>query len=209
MKLTEELCEVIGAYMGDGCTYNSKNCHYLVQYSGDSRLDREYYNSVIGPYINNLFGSKACFKKVKGKNAIRINFYSKKFYYFLKKFFNLKSNKKADIIFIPKIIFDNEKNLHALIRGLFDTDGGIYLDKRHIYKKPYPRIIFCTVSKKLHNQLIEYLSKHFKIYSHQRKYKNSNHKDSYSIEIYGQKQLNKWINLIGFSNPRHLSKVPM
>ena len=207
MELTEDLCEVIGAYMGDGCTYNSKGCNYLIQFSGDSTLDLEYYAKTIGPTINKLFMAKTSIKKVNGKNAIRVNIYSKRLYYFLKLFFNLNSNKKAKIIYIPDKIFDNKKNLHALIRGLFDTDGGVFLDKRKRYNKPYPRIIFHTISKRLHSQLMTYLSKDFKIYSYKRNYKNPNHNDCYSIEIYGHKQLRRWMKLIGFSNKRHLSKI--
>ena len=138
MELTEELCEVIGAYMGDGCIWRSKNNHYKIQYTGDSRLDREYYERVIGPAVNKIFKVKTDIRDVKGKNAIRINFYSKDFYYFLKELFNLKSNKKTHIIKIPNEILEskNKALLHSIIRGLFDTDGGVFLDKRKMYKTP-------------------------------------------------------------------------
>ncbi|MCD4760207.1 hypothetical protein K8R33_04970 [archaeon] len=209
ITLSKELCEVVGAFMGDGHAYNIKKRHYRIQFSGDKRLDLDYYNNRINPVIQTIFHSNPKIKKIDNCNSLRVDFNSKFFYVFLKNFLNLTSSRKTYIIRIPKVLFEeqNEKYLLRMVRGLFDTDGGIYLDKRIIYKTPYPRIIFHTISKKLHKQLMEYLSKHFKIYSYQRKYKNPNNKDSYSIEIYGQKQLKKWMSLIGFSNPRHLSKI--
>ena len=209
IELSKELCEVIGAFMGDGNIYNNKNCHYRTQFSGDSRLDLEYYEKRICPIIQNIFCAKPNIKKVKGKNAIRVNFYSKNLYFFFREFLNLKTERKTHVIRIPDFFFNssNKIKLNHLVRGLFDTDGGVFLDKRKIYKTPYPRWFFHTVSEELHEQLKEYLSKHFNIYTYRRKYKFPNNSDSFAIEIYGKEQLKKWMNLIGFSNPRHSSKV--
>ena len=207
IKITPDLCEVIGAFMGDGCIYHSKNCHYMIQFSGDSRYDVDCYTDIICPVIEETFKSRFYLKKVKNSNAIRVEFYSKILYLFFKKVLGIEFETKTHSVKIPFAILDQERLLHPMIRGLFDTDGGVFFDKRGIYSSFYPRIYFHTTSKKLHFQLKRYLSKHFNIYTRKRKYSNPNHFDSYVIEIYGQKQLNKWIQLIGFSNTRHLSKI--
>jgi hypothetical protein len=209
IKLSEELCEITGAFMGDGCIHKTKDNHYIIQYSGDSRYDIDYYKKRIGPTIENIFGSKLKIKKVKNKNAIRAEIYSKRVFLFFKEFLGLHSTRKTTTIKIPSFLLEpkNERYLNSLIRGLFDTDGGVFLDKRKIYKTPYPRWFFHTTSKELHKQLKKYLSKHFNIYTNRRKYKNPNHQDLYYLEIYGQKQLGKWMERIGFSNPRHLNKI--
>ena len=90
----------------------------------------------------------------------------------------------------------------STIRGLFDTDGGIFFDKRKSYCKPYPRIFFNTVSKGLFSQVSDFLSRNFKFYSSYRK-----ENKSYGLEIYGYKNLKKWMTLVGFSNERHLRKI--
>lgn len=55
--------------------------------------------------------------------------------------------------------------VRATIRGIFDTDGCVFIDKRKSYKLYYPRIALQTVSKDLYNQLVSYLSRHFSLYN--------------------------------------------
>ena len=63
---------------------------------------------------------------------------------------------------MERMSLNNEITRNKIIRGIFDTDGGVFLDKRKIYKTKYPRIIFQTVSKPLFEQLSSILSKNFK-----------------------------------------------
>ena len=202
-KLTGDLCEFIGAFIGDGFFNCYKNKLYHIEFSGDSKKDLEYYNKKIIPIVKSIIpGIKAHIRFVKGKNAMRIIFYSKKLFFLLKEKFGFSPGKKVYTVTIPKVIFNhNKKFTNSTIRGIFDTDGGIFLDKRKEYKKPYPRIIFATRSTNLFNQLVKYLKQIFKIYMGQ------TNRCLYFIEIYGHKQLNKWMDNIGFSNPRHLNKI--
>ena len=209
MKINEELAELIGCFMGDGGVHNSKNSHYLIYFTGHSKLDVEYYRNKIIPIIVKYFNLKASIKKVKGKNAINVVFNSKKLYYFFLQSLKLNQGRKSDIIEVPGVIRDDETLFRRLIRGLYDTDGGVFLDKREVYSKPYPRLFYHTISKVLHIQLKDYLSKYFNFYSYRRVYKNSNYNDLYSLEIYGKKNLYKWMQIIGFSNKRHLDKVAL
>ena len=47
IKLTEDLCEVIGAFIGDGFFNCYNNRTYQIEFSGDSRYDLEYYQQKI------------------------------------------------------------------------------------------------------------------------------------------------------------------
>ena len=209
MEINEELAELIGCFMGDGGAHNSKNSHYLIYFTGHSILDVEYYRNKIIPIVIKYFNSKASIKKVKGKNAISIVFNSKRLYSFFLQSLKLNQGKKSDVIKVPRVIRNNEILFRSLIRGLYDTDGGVFLDRRKIYSKPYPRIFHHTISEALHIQLKNYLSKYFNFYSYRRVYKNSNYSDLYALEIYGKKNLYKWIKIIGFSNKRHLDKIAL
>ena len=203
MELTEELCEVIGAFIGDGCLHNSKNCHYHIQFAGHADLDINYYRKTICPIIIKYFQAKPSYKKVKGTNAIRICFYSKKFYTFLKGFLQMKENKKTYTIRIPNILFEdrNKHNLLAVIRGLFDTDGGVGFDRRSIYHNPYIRINYTSASRKLILQVYESLNV---LGINPTIYKKG---ISSMIQINGSKNTETFMSKIGFSNERHLIKI--
>ncbi len=202
-NLSPEICEVIGAFIGDGFFNCYNNKLYQVEFAGDSRFDIDYYTKRIIPIIKEVFPEvNPRIYKIKLKNAIRIVFYSKKLFCFLRDFLGFIPGKKAYTIYIPKKILISKEFLYPTVRGIFDTDGGIYLDKRKKYKEPYPRVIFQTMSKNLYIQLINCLSKEFKLY-----FKYNLLRKIYSIEIYGHNQLKKWMSLIGFSNKRHLNKI--
>ncbi|MBS3075235.1 hypothetical protein J4429_02125 [Candidatus Pacearchaeota archaeon] len=202
--LSKKICEFIGAFIGDGMFNLYNNKLYHIEFSGDSEKDLEYYKNEIIPTIQSVIPSiKHHIYKVKQKNCIRIVFYSKDLFYFLKEGFGFVPGKKTFTTSIPdKIMNSREELIDATIRGIFDTDGCIFLDKRKNYKNPYPRISLQIASKPLYEQLKHYLSKEFKIYTAEPKDRNI-----YYIEIYGISQLNKWMSKIGFSNKRHLNKI--
>jgi len=206
LEITEEICEFVGAFIGDGFFNCYNNKLYQIEFAGDSRYDLDYYQKVIIPIVKSLIKDiNPHIYYVKNTNSLRVVFYSKRLFEILKQKFGFIPGRKTHTVKIPQIIMRSKTNfINATIRGIFNTDGGIFLDKRGGYKMPYPRIIFTTVSEPLYVQLKNYLSKEFKMYN--RKNKN---RLSYYIEIYGFHQLRKWMSKIGFSNPRHFNKVPL
>jgi len=205
LNLTPEICELIGAFIGDGMFNVYKNKLYQIEFACDKRYDLNYYNEIIIPATkeiqNNLLPH--VYKSSKRENALRIVFYSKRFFLFLRDFCGFIPGKKAHTVTIPDFLFDNENLRNSIIRGIFDTDGGVFIDKRKKYKKPYPRIIFQTVSKSLFEQLSLILKKQFTLYT-----RFNEKRQIYIIEIYGINQLKHWMKVIGFSNQRHLRKLP-
>ena len=107
MEINEELAELIGCFMGDGTAHHSKNCHYLIQFTGHEDLDKSYYVDRICLIVKKYFNAKYYLYKVKGKQAIRINFFSKALYNFLLGILNLNQGKKSHIIEIPEFILKN------------------------------------------------------------------------------------------------------
>jgi hypothetical protein len=202
--ITEEICEFIGAFIGDGCfnVYNKKI--YQTEFSGDSRYDLNYHEKILIPIIKKvILELKPHLYFPKNKNALRTVFYSKKLFLFLRDGFGFIPGKKTETVTIPEVILNSKDSfIKRTIRGIFDTDGGIFLDKREHYKKPYQRIFLETKSSSLYTQLVSILSKDFKLY-----HKFNKPRKIYKIEIYGLDQLNKWMKLIGFSNERHLEKI--
>ncbi|MFA4855260.1 MAG: LAGLIDADG family homing endonuclease [archaeon] len=198
MPLSEELCEFLGCFIGDGFT-NKCNRTGQIQFAGDSRFDRAYYNSTIIPIARKLFALKSPYIRVKN-NSLWVNFYSKRLFEFLTERFNMPAGVKFDKVMIPEEILGSETSLLvACIRGIFDTDGCIYFDKRKIYKEPYIRI-----ELNMHNErLIEQISCCLKDLDINVK-KLSN---GWRLQIIGKKSVQQFLEKVGFSNNKHRNRI--
>ena len=92
IKITSELCEFIGAFIGDGFT-NRYGTHHIIQITGDSKLDQEYHKNTLIPIIKKISPKSNPALKYKN-NTLRLNLYSKGVYELLTQRFKLKSGKK-------------------------------------------------------------------------------------------------------------------
>ena len=203
IKLNKEICEFIGAYIGDGYLAHYEKHQYIIGISGDKKRDDDYLKNYLTPLIKRNFPfTKPRLYYRNDENTLMLRINSKKLYgIFIKLGFH--KGKKSRNIKIPENILKNEKFMNATLRGIFDTDGSVFLDKRHSYKNPYPRITLQLSSQALIGQLENYLSMNFKLYV------NKSNRDGYRnyIEIYGHGQLETFLKQIGFSNKRHLNKI--
>ena len=138
----------------------------------------------------------------KNQNSLLLRVYFKDFFDFFLSL-GFKSGVKTRTIFIPEVIISNPVLTRATIRGIFDTDGCVFFDKRKNYKKPYPRIIIQVASIPLIKQLQTILSSDFSLYVD---LSNRDGKRN-TLEIYGHEQLERFLKQIGFSNKRHISKI--
>lgn len=200
-KINKEISEIIGAFIGDGYigAYGPTKTKYVVGFVGDKHLDIYYITYLTSLIKKNFQYTTPKIRFRSNENTMDLRIFSKKFYDF---FISLGfvPGIKSHNVSIQNIILCN-KHVTYTIRGIFDTDDCVFYDKRAIYKKPYPRITLQIRSKRLIKQLEKYLSaKDFKIYV-----KHYSHR-SY-LEIYGQKQLERFLKRVGFSNPRHLNKI--
>lgn len=213
IPLTENLCEFIGAFIGDGNLNLNKKGRFNVNIVGHSKLDYNYLTKYIPSLILPIIHRKTSVYFRKNTNAMRIGFSSKFLGKLLTERFRFPAGAKTYTVQIPEeIINAEERFVFATIRGIFDTDGCVFIDKRKIYLKPYPRITLQVTSQNLANQLEIFLSKYFKVYSSKtnrkiKEPKKFNSHEIYAVEIYGLEQLEKWMKLIGFSNERHSNKV--
>ncbi|MAG39422.1 hypothetical protein CMI41_00425 [Candidatus Pacearchaeota archaeon] len=203
--LTEGLCEFVGAFIGDGFFNSYNNRTYQIEFAGDSRYDLPYYQNVIIPVVKSVFPEiRAHILKVKNKNSIRIVFYSKALFLLLKDYFGFTPGVKTHTVLIPSRILSsgNEDFVNSTIRGIFDTDGCVFFDRRKGYKKPYPRICLQMCSKGLIGQIYDHLAKDFNMSKKENKLRKIG-----ILEVYGHNQLKKWMSLVGFSNKRHLDRI--
>ena len=201
LPLSKGLCEFIGAIIGDGFTNKYKN-FYQTQITGDKKLDLEYYQKVLKPICEDLF--KITPKITEKDNVIRLNIYSKRLFEMLTKRFKIPAGKKCYSVVIPEeILKSEEKFINSTLRGMFDTDGGIGLDKRKAYKKPYIRVNYTSAS----HDLIEQIHNILESYSINHSVHKKNDAPAQQIQINGEKNVRLFLRKIGFSNERHLNKV--
>ena len=132
-----------------------------------------------------------------------VTFHSKQLFYVLIKRFCMPKGKKVYTVKIPEEILKDKNKLIYTLRGIFDTDGCIFVDKRKTYKKLYPRIALQLTNKEIIEQINLALTS-LNIKSGISKKTRGN---AYTIQINGFKETKKYIDIIGFSNKRHLDRI--
>ncbi len=125
------LAEFLGALVGDGGI-----TRYQVKVTGRESTDAQYkkYIQILGEGLFNINSSIF----VRGDcDCWIVIFSSVKMVEWLAKEGLPPGNKLHRELTIPEWIFQDPNNLKAYIRGLFDTDGCVYLDKHLINGKMY------------------------------------------------------------------------
>ena len=184
---TKELAELIGIYLGDGHIYQEG----LTITCG--KIDENFITKYIPNLIKNLFNKKASIYYPKRSKAIVCRAYSRDIIKYFENKFKLKLGRKTNPE-IPKNIFKDKELLKSCIRGLIDTDGGIY---RH--HKNNLQIIFFNSKLSLIYSLknaLESLTFHPRI--------GKNH-TRYCLYLFG-KEVIKYQKEIGFSNSKNKVK---
>jgi hypothetical protein len=125
------LSEFVGIMLGDGYIAGSKP--YEVSIVCNSEYDLPYVTQFIPFLFRDLFGLVPKFKKYSDENAIKVYSYSKRLMKYLTKYVRLPANRKRyKNLKIPRIFFANTNLLKACVRGLIDTEGGIYRHHEHL-----------------------------------------------------------------------------
>jgi intein/homing endonuclease len=204
MNLNENTAELIGVIMGDGNIYR-KNRKYRIGFTGNTETDRDYYE-----YLKKLI-LKEWNKDAKIKirsGGLRIVINSKEACNYLIDEIGMPYGEgKCEKIFIPDFILCDWNLTRHLIRGLFDTDGTVFVARKPRVEK-YPSIELTTTSRILAEQVKETLEKKGFRVAKIWKYKSKLGKRmSYRVPLNGQDNLRKWIDEIGFSNPWKLERA--
>lgn len=150
VEVTSEFCEFYGAMLGDGCIgiyqYGNRLPRHTVLLTG-SMYDRDYYVFKIIPILNKLYGDCFWLRKKSNANALLLRSYQKTPYICLRKF-GFPTGKKHNLI-IPPCFFQNTQYVKACIRGIFDTDGSVYLRYSKKYKNHAKHYMYMNVQFKM------------------------------------------------------------
>lgn len=196
--MNEEFAELLGIMAGDGCL--SKYSHYhMVYISGHKIDDIECHERTTKTLFKNIFNKEIKIYLRKGEQTLIIRFSDKKIFEKPAKY--LPIGRKYDKLKVPKEVIKNKKYFFSFIRGFVDTDGSVVFSKQHREYPYYPRIEIASKSKDLLDNILVELKKNGFYGSVSHKVKN------YRLEIPGNKNLDRWLEKIGFNNVKHIRKI--
>jgi len=205
-EINEELAEETGWHIGDGSMnfYGNKNkLKGIYQLRGHIEDDKLHYIQRIKSIFKNLYGIDISLREMPSTRVFGFQIWNDDLVKFKQKL-GLPLGPKIDIT-IPSIFLDNKKLKAAVLRGIFDTDGGIYLEKKN--NKLYPRMEIQTISHILANQLKEAFNElGLRATTYQSDFKRGNKKDCYTVAIRGEEMFHKFIKVISPQNPKHMAK---
>ncbi len=135
-EFSSELAEFLGILFGDGyMNFYEKKKDYIIEITGDSRLDKNYLESHVYELVENIFNIKPKYYFRKNQNTMNLRLRSKIIFLFLKEA-RFKQGFK-DQISIPKWILENQNHMKKFIRGFADTDGSLMIKRDNYPKKNY------------------------------------------------------------------------
>jgi len=187
-KMSEELAEEIGVHMGDGCLSYNKN-YFSVKCN---KKEEKYFIDYLFKLYNHLYNLDLKLMRLSSVSGFEI--YSRAIFEFKNKVIGLPYGEKVWRLNIPQPIIEtkNRRIYCSFIRGLFDTDGCVYIR----YKR-YPIISITIKSKILINQLADMFKKLGfipAVYNH-------------TITLNGPTMLEKWLKEIGSNNPKNIDRL--
>lgn len=205
--ISPELAEETGWHIGDGSMNFYKQHEKLkgiYQLRGHIEDDREHYIERIKPLFESLYGIKVNLREMLSTRVFGFQIWNDELANFKQKL-GLPLGKKWDIS-IPKDFLGSNELKIAVLRGIFDTDGGINLEKKN--NKLYPRVYITTICPTLANQLkiiFNELGLRATLYSGIQN-KEFNRQREYRITIRGEEMFQKFMRVIEPKNPKHTAK---
>lgn len=120
--IEEKEAELVGIILGDG--HLDIHTYGIIITCGE--IDWNYIHKYVPKLMEDIFLKRPCIVHIKYKGfAIQCKLYSKEAFYYIKEKYNIKSGKKKNME-IPKEFFKDKNLLRACVKGMMDTDGGIY-----------------------------------------------------------------------------------
>ena len=205
-KINSELAEEVGWHIGDGSMNyykNSKKMKEFYQLRGHIEDDKPHYLKRIKPLFESLYGIKISLRDMPSTRVFGFQIWNNDLIKFKKKL-GLPLGKKFNV-FIPGVFLQSDALKIAVIRGIFDTDGGIYLEKKN--GKLYPKMEIQTISYVLSEQLLKTLrGLGFRATRHSWLNPIGNRKRAYVISVRGVDMFRKFMNEINPQNFKHQEK---
>jgi LAGLIDADG-like domain len=187
---SEALAEVVGIILGDGTI-----ARYQVKVTLDRHRDKEYAEFVAG-LMGSILGERPSSTIQERDNTITLTISGIGLVEVLEKIGMKKGDKMANQVSFPGWIRENFSYRAACVRGLFDTDGGLYFHQKA--KKKYLGWCFASFSKPLLDDFAATL----------REYNfNVRKVGEHKLYMYSMANILRYMEVIGSHNPKNARKV--
>ncbi|MAF35045.1 hypothetical protein CMO91_04335 [Candidatus Woesearchaeota archaeon] len=183
---SEDFAEFWGVLLGDGCVYRNQNSFCI---TCSSVQDRQYILHHLVPLCERLFGLSPKIYFAKHENSIRLVLNSRKIARFLVNLGFPAGEKCNGQLGMPDHFWNKDTLLTACLRGLFDTDGGVF-------HHPHTGVMldFTVTHPHLYAQIQRALTKLQLGFGKSRN----------RFQAYGREKAQKFFSRIGSSNPRNI-----
>ena len=189
-EMSLELAEETGIHLGDGCLSINRK-YFSVK---TNKKEEGYMLNFLFPLYKKLYNLDL--RLMRLPSVVGFEICSKALFNFKNKTLNIPYGNKVEKIKVPQTILESKnKGIYsAFIRGLFDTDGCVYMVKS---KDNYPVLSFTIKSEQLMKEVAEML----------RKMGFIPYQGKHIIALNGYSMLAKWKEEIGSNNPKNLLKL--
>lgn len=195
LAYSDDLAELVGILLGDGSLTD-----YQVRITLGSFADEEYAKFV-SALASRVLGEKPSWVKREKKHIIDLAVSGVALVESLERIGLKRGNKTKNQVEIPEWIFDKKSYQVACIRGLFDTDGGLYLHKHPAFpeKKIYLGWCFSNHSKPVYDGFYRILSLTCGLES----YKVSGTK----LYMYRLENIKRYMKFVGSHNSKNIERM--
>lgn len=197
-KSANLLFELFGAMLGDGClskyyASTEKRMIYETRITGNALKEKDYHLHLAKIFLV-LFGFEPKPRVRKGTNTLDL-ITTRRFVFDWFVSHGFPCGKKTHLKIPEILLFSENEKLNFLLRGLFDTDGQISARKDEGYRYPY--VFLSSSSSVLRFQVKEILIRQG----------ISAYVSRDNVVLRGKNNFKRWVNLIGSSNPRNISRI--
>lgn len=183
---SEEFAEFYGALIGDGCIYGNMAAFCI---TCNGILDEWHVTNYLNQLCYSLFNVQPKIYYAKKEQVVRLIINSVEITRFLTKFGYPKGRKKNVELKIPEEFFSDNELLSACLRGMIDTDGGVYSHPHTKIMLDFTSVIPSVLSS-VHNALNQLGLQHGITRNR--------------MQFYGRDKLSNYFSVVGSSNPRNI-----
>lgn len=138
-ELSDDLAELVGIFLGDGCIGD-----YQVKVTLNREDDRNYA-FFVSSLIKKVLKEKPTWSE-RDNNTINLTLSGVNLIEILEDLGLRRGNKIKNKIKFPEWILNDNNFRRSCIRGLFDTDGGLYFHRHSKWKDKKPYLGWCFTS---------------------------------------------------------------
>lgn len=194
-QLSSELAEFVGILLGDGCITRRQ-----VQISLNKKADRLYVPHV-ADLSHKLFGRKPNLIHRENYNVSIIYYSGVNLVNYLLSIGMQVGSKVKQQVGVPDWIKSSEEYDKSCLRGLVDTDGGIFLHKYKVNSKNYVYKKLSFTNRSI--PLIDFVRATLKKYGLNPKVTKM---ESKRVWLYNSSEVEKYLKIVGSNNPRLLTR---